>query len=202
MALISCPECGRENVSENAEMCLSCGYGVKAHFDEIKLQEETAKQKILKEQKQKEEELQDKLKLEKKLAAIELPKEPEIELWLIGTGLALLFFFALFDLAGLGLFFGSVCLMGAILNYSNSAKTYNQAMEDTQKYKEETLDYRESKFAREYSEWLNPPTCPTCKSQNIAPISTLSRAVSVKAVGLASSKISKSMECKRCGYKW
>ena len=28
MALIKCPECGRERVSENAEMCPDCGYGM------------------------------------------------------------------------------------------------------------------------------------------------------------------------------
>lgn len=32
MALIKCPECGRENVSDSAEACPNCGYGVKAHY--------------------------------------------------------------------------------------------------------------------------------------------------------------------------
>lgn len=35
MALIKCPECGRENVSDSAEMCTNCGYGIKTHFQEI-----------------------------------------------------------------------------------------------------------------------------------------------------------------------
>jgi Translation initiation factor 2, gamma subunit (eIF-2gamma; GTPase) len=35
MALIKCPECGRENVSDSAEMCPNCGYGIKTHFQEI-----------------------------------------------------------------------------------------------------------------------------------------------------------------------
>lgn len=29
MALIKCPEYGRENVSDSAEMCLNCWYGIK-----------------------------------------------------------------------------------------------------------------------------------------------------------------------------
>lgn len=33
MALIKCPECGRENVSNTAESCPNCGYGIKAHFE-------------------------------------------------------------------------------------------------------------------------------------------------------------------------
>lgn len=40
MALINCPECGRENVSDNAEMCPSCGYGIKAHYARLKGEEE------------------------------------------------------------------------------------------------------------------------------------------------------------------
>lgn len=39
MALIKCPECGRENVSDMAESCPTCGYGIKAHFDRIKKQQ-------------------------------------------------------------------------------------------------------------------------------------------------------------------
>ncbi len=36
MDLIKCPECGKENVSDSAEMCPECGYGIKAHFDLMK----------------------------------------------------------------------------------------------------------------------------------------------------------------------
>ena len=36
MALIKCPECGRENVSDSAESCPECGYGIKAYFEKIR----------------------------------------------------------------------------------------------------------------------------------------------------------------------
>lgn len=39
MALIKCPECGRENVSDTAESCPTCGYGINAHFERIKNQQ-------------------------------------------------------------------------------------------------------------------------------------------------------------------
>ena len=32
MALITCPECGRKKVSDTAEACPSCGFGIKAYF--------------------------------------------------------------------------------------------------------------------------------------------------------------------------
>lgn len=33
MALIKCPECGKENVSDSAESCPECGYNIKAYFE-------------------------------------------------------------------------------------------------------------------------------------------------------------------------
>jgi len=32
MPLINCPECGKENISDQAENCPSCGFPIKAHF--------------------------------------------------------------------------------------------------------------------------------------------------------------------------
>ena len=46
MALIKCPECGRENVSDSAEMCPGCGYGIKAHFEKIKQEKLKEQQRI------------------------------------------------------------------------------------------------------------------------------------------------------------
>lgn len=37
MALIKCPECGRENVSDSAEMCPGCGFGIKKYFEDISI---------------------------------------------------------------------------------------------------------------------------------------------------------------------
>ena len=48
MALIKCPECGRENVSDSAESCPGCGYGIKAHCQEVLEKKQTTirKEKI------------------------------------------------------------------------------------------------------------------------------------------------------------
>lgn len=57
MALVICPECGYESVSDTAESCPKCGYNVRAHFEkeekkrkfeEQKSQKELNNQKILK----------------------------------------------------------------------------------------------------------------------------------------------------------
>ena len=48
----------------------------------------------------------------------------------------------------------------------------------------------------------NQLKCPICGSTNVNRISTLDRTVSVATVGLASSKIGKQYECKKCKHKW
>lgn len=37
MALVKCPECGREKVSDSAEACPDCGYGIKKYYEESKI---------------------------------------------------------------------------------------------------------------------------------------------------------------------
>lgn len=44
MALTTCPECGQSNVSDTAEACPSCCFGIRAYYDKIK-QEELKKTK-------------------------------------------------------------------------------------------------------------------------------------------------------------
>lgn len=54
MALVNCPECGRENVSDSAETCPNCGYPVKKYFQEVKeKQQEEILQKQIDESKKK-----------------------------------------------------------------------------------------------------------------------------------------------------
>lgn len=60
MALVKCPECGREKVSDSADMCPDCGYAIKAYYDKIKkeeeekrLAEEREKQRIAEEEERK-----------------------------------------------------------------------------------------------------------------------------------------------------
>ena len=82
MALITCPECGRENVSDTAQMCPSCGYGIKKHFDILKSEQ---KAKTIK---------------QRRLDSVQMPSKPSspgcvqyffIWIWLV---LGLIFFLA------------------------------------------------------------------------------------------------------------
>ena len=60
MALVKCPECGREKVSDSAETCPDCGYAIKAYYDKVKqeaeekcLAEEREQQRIAEEEERK-----------------------------------------------------------------------------------------------------------------------------------------------------
>lgn len=49
----------------------------------------------------------------------------------------------------------------------------------------------------------NSIRCPNCKSTNIEKISAMSKAGSVLVWGVfAAGKVSKTFQCKSCGYKW
>ena len=43
MALISCPECGREKVSNTTTSCPSCGYNIAEHFKRLQEEEQLLK---------------------------------------------------------------------------------------------------------------------------------------------------------------
>lgn len=69
-----------------------------------------------------------------------------------------------------------------------------QTMEDERKAQEAARKNEQYQY--------DHPECPICKSRNTSRISTLNRAISVGAVGLASSKIGKQYECYHCKHKW
>lgn len=68
MALISCPECGKSNISDTAECCPECGYSIREHFAREKRKNAVAEEKRLWEEKRQN---------EWKLLEVELNKELE-----------------------------------------------------------------------------------------------------------------------------
>lgn len=77
MALIKCPECGKDNVSDSAVSCPECGYAIKAYFDKLRREEIQKEQEKQLEIKKKQE--ADKLKdeLERKIRMIDKTPYPE-----------------------------------------------------------------------------------------------------------------------------
>lgn len=185
MALIKCPECGKENVSDSAEACPDCGYGIKAHFDIIKKQQQ--KQEIY----------------EMKLQSVRMPDEPKCMNFayglaiFFGVGTVLAFFTS--PLAGIlaFIFFCWTCYSG-YKQYSEEMERYNLAKANFEKYQQEIV--RE----REYAERIEAlkPKCPSCGSTQIEKITTMDRAISISMVGAASGKIGKQYKCRNCKHMW
>lgn len=47
MALVKCPECGKENVSSTATACPQCGFNVKGYYGSLEKKEKSEKRQII-----------------------------------------------------------------------------------------------------------------------------------------------------------
>lgn len=228
MALIKCPECGRENVSDSAEMCPSCGFGIKAHYEKIKIEEERREQAKRLEESKKKAEIEEKKRQEERIKNVPRLERPQLFapiITLIFGSLCILL--AIADLNAseweversisdgkgdphfqgvLFLFMGIIIICVGIYLFVNRMKRYNLSKTNFEEYQK--LVIKEEDAMREIQQRqleqkiANAIKCPNCGSINTKKISTSSRAASVAMVGVASSKIGKQFECKKCGYKW
>ena len=221
MALIKCPECGRENVSDSAEMCPGCGYGIKAHFEKIeqeKLKEqqriEYKKAKIKRDQEAKERE-------QKRIRNVPKPERPVFSRGLIVYIVVATIFFSWLMLYTPTLYneepkggmwiselldFIGLPLLIYLPNYNKKNEDYQLACKDFEMYQKKIVKEQDETLKRQQKELeqkiANAIKCPNCGSINTKKITTTSRAISTAMVGMASSKIGKQFECKDCGYKW
>lgn len=187
MALIKCPECGREKVSDTAEACPDCGYGIKAHFDAIKRQRQ--KQEIY----------------EMKLQSVSMPDKPKrMNAWFglaIFAGVvtigSLLSSESLLVVVLMFLFFCWMCY-GGINQYYSEMEQYNLAKTNFERYQQEVVKKQEREERIEASK----PKCPVCGSTYIEKITTADRTISIAMVGAASGKIGKQYKCRHCKHMW
>lgn len=207
MALVKCPECGKENVSDSAQMCPNCGYGIKAHFEKIR-QEEEERQREEKRKKEEQRIREERARVEQaKIASMPAPKKPfpwELLLGLFFAAGAVLMFYT--GSVGLGLFEGFLALVfivGGDSSYKEKRKIYKTSLYDMEKAKRDALEYERWNQAMiaEVNK-KNRYKCPMCGKNAGKRISTISRAASVQVVGLASSKIGKQYRCTSCGHMW
>lgn len=229
MALVKCPECGRENVSNTASMCPGCGYDLKSHFS-IELQEnspahapvsdhtESIKNEAIIQPENAAPSLSDEEANKKRIQYLESKIQASKKESIISgsiAGVALCFFIAV-ALTGGNVWLGFVCFWTAVLSgiafyssYSDFATCkkdihlINTNIEEYNKVREQRIEEaKKALTALAKRQELNHPKCPHCGSNNTQRISTMNRATSVATVGLASSKIGKQYECKNCKHKW
>ena len=197
MALIKCPECGKENVSDSATACPSCGYGIKEHFDKIRIEEEREEEEKVKKE---EDEKREREELEK----IPLPEKPYFSVGMIIY--LFVVFVVLLCMGGdhlnepevIGMIIGLFLMVGGIptgvylafvyrekyneyIFAINNPTEYRKQQQNVQKHNE----YLQHERAKEYLANQNcKPKCPTCGSTNVRRISG-GRYV-----------------CNQCRYKW
>ena len=228
MALIKCPECGRENISDSAEACPNCGFGIREYYQKIKLkQEETERQRREKEQR-KERELAQKAQQEQRIKNIPKPDKPRYSIVAAICGILCILLGVNsvattdeYDIersvsAGNGdpvfqgwylVIFGIVILGVGLYFFIKKVNAYKLAEKDFETYQKEVVKQQDEATLRhvnEIQQKMNAMVrCPTCGSMNVERISGASKVGKAVAFGvLAAGSISKTFHCKNCGYRW
>lgn len=226
MALVNCPECGKENVSDTAESCPACGYAIRSHFLKIKLEEMRIESEKQAEIRRKELEAEEKRRQEERIKNVPKLEKPQLVAPIIVTVISVLVMILGFGLSntessssygsgdpqfqgGYLVFFGIAILCYAIYLFSKRMSAYNLSKDNFEEYQRQVIREQdelqkrlEAERAAKMKQQANIPKCPVCGSANVSKISTLNRSASIATVGLASSKIGKQYECKACKHKW
>lgn len=227
MALTKCPECGRENVSDSAEMCPVCGYGIKAHFEEIRQEEERKEQIRKTEEARKKAEIEAKQQEEERIKSVPQLEKPQLTAPLVVLGISVLFF--LFGVAQLseseweversiahgngdphfygGLFIiigiGLVCY--GIYLFSKRIETYKLSKTNLEEYQRQVIRNQDAERAanqRAAIAWAREqsmkPECPYCHSHNTSKITATAKAVNTAMFGVLGQKRKYQWHCNNC----
>lgn len=191
MALMNCPECGKENVSDSARLCPDCGFGISAHIREA-------------DSKERAKELVDfhKKNIEERLMTIEMPEYPKhffyeyvmITACMVGTITAYQIFSLIGGCVGTAITVFIVYYFNRMFDHRLSE--YVLALRDFE-------DYRERELNRQLwgKAYLNSK-CPVCNSTNIGKIAFNSKMVSIQPSKLMLPKLGKQYKCYSCKHTW
>lgn len=226
MALVKCPECGRENVSDTAEACPNCGFNIKLYYEQRRKTEEHDKraseyERMKAENKLREDE-QRAVSRQKKIALISPPdadkladdKRWSIFLLILGSIIFVLGFFTSLFISAVGALILVVGTSG-FKDYKKEKADYDLSASNYAAYRDEMIrrideeDSRQMRLKHERNEReaaqkaerqrkLNEPvTCPQCGSTSIA---TVNRGYSIIWGFIGSGKPMN--VCQKCGYKF
>lgn len=182
MALIKCPECGKE-VSNKALACIHCGYPLEAKKESTATYQEQNNSTTESENS----------KADKPVGTTQPNSENAGCLTtLVICGIIIVvasaFFIKVYGASSIGviLFFAFAVLFVGFFIHTWATADPKEVKQNWDKEK-----YNGYKF-----------TCPMCGSHKVKKIGTMNRATSVAVAGLASSKIGKQYECDDCQHKW
>lgn len=230
MSLVQCPECGRDNVSDFADACPSCGFGIKEYYNKARksLEEEEKK-------KQKYNNLIDSVKMPDKPY---MPQKPNLRkltiynylFFVIGI-IGICLFFAAFKITALDDYFILILFIGAggigssiwismEINEQNkkyaSEKSkyyadlndYNDAQKDFEAYRKNKVEQK-LKQDREMQEWIDrmdkwqaykDSQSLKCPKCGSSNVGTGARGYNIVTGFVGSNKTVN--RCGKCGYMW
>lgn len=221
MALIKCPECGLDGVSDTAAACPKCGFAVKDHFQKMHDEELAARQALAetlnKAQKKQEKQEREARERQEKIDAISVPdikkinKDRNVALIFCVVGLAEILggLVSIPIVSVLGIIF---LLLGIyqMSDYKKQYADYKMATENFEEYKAEKIrrmDEEERLRKRQADAYIDmikkrgsstaPVRCPKCGSTSIA---TTNRGYSVVTGFIGSGKPMN--VCQKCGYRF
>ena len=222
MALIKCPECGNEHVSDCARTCPVCGFAINEYYlktRELRQQliftlKNIQLMQVLAEEEQKQKKL---LEKEQRIEKVKMPDMPDkkksikegVLLLLIPAFLAVFFltveWYFLFTITCI---FILILVAGIISSYKFETERYTSAQEDFRAYQEKIIEMEDSnkeyvdkldrdKLRRETNKRNTTVSCPKCGSTSIA---TINRGYSI-VWGFVGSGNPMNV-CQKCGYKF
>lgn len=215
MALIKCPECGKEKVSDSAIACPECGYNIKAHFEKIKKNNE--KQLSLKSkttQKENKEKTMLSLK-EWRIQNVSKPEKPIFSHGIIAyTIIAILFFVFVFlgvprrsDVNWLWAIIEMLVIifLPAVIyccvSYFPQMNLYKLSLTDFRKYQETIIEKEDIAIAKEKAQieaQLLNAECPYCHSHNTEKITAAHKAINTAMFGVLGQKRKYQWHCNDC----
>lgn len=229
MALIKCPECGKE-ISDKAPNCINCGYPIQKEsltFIDTESKKDNElnnpeKQDIENNLKDMEyvpnEKIQEKLEAAKerqkriideinKSRIKEINTKIGVAVWsIVWTMITIALlgdsggFIGISFVAAVGGWVLLLLTFGSVSQMDGDLKIAKEDVEKYEKQMEIRLQEAVKQIVREAER--EHPICPNCGSNNTNRISDFNRVASVTMLGIASSKIGKQFECKNCKFKW
>ena len=225
MALVKCPECGREKVSDTAVACPDCGFGVKAYFDKIKQQEERKEQERKEQEEKQIAEDNAKKMEEERIKSVPKPSKPRIScLGLLIGGLICWLGSckvntdewerqrSMWDHQGDPVLHGWLCLIFGvgiicyvIYSFVKQIGRYNLAQTNFEEYqrliireKDAALAAAKAEEAARARKEAMKPECPYCHSRDTTKISVLSHIIDMELYGIEGQNRSYQWHCCNC----
>lgn len=227
MALIICPECGREKVSDTAEACPDCGYGIKAHFERIRQEEERIEHARKLEEEKRKAEIEAKKREEERIKSVPPLTKPLLTAPIITLLISILCFLidisqvgasewevkrsianhtgdphftgVMFILIGVGLVCFGIWMLCKRIEIYNLSKTN---LEEYQKLviKEENaaIASAQAAAAARAREEVSKPECPYCHSRNTTKITATAKAINTAMLGVYGEKRYFQWHCNNC----